>query len=162
MTAEVEIPAGGAEGPIAALGGDTAGWSLYLKDGRPVYCYNLAALEYTYLRGEQPLTSGRHTVRYEFEKQGQGQYGAGGIGRLFVDGQPVAEGEIPRTMAFAYSADETFDVGCDKGAPVTPEYPALAAFTGRVIRVDFDLKPDLHHEPEKHAEAMVTHAMIRQ
>jgi arylsulfatase A-like enzyme len=162
MTAEIELPEGGAEGPIAAMGGDTNGWSLYLKDSKPVYCYNLAAVEFTYLRGEQPLAPGRHTLRYEFEKTGQGQYGAGGIGRLFVDGEPVAEAEITRTVAIAYSADETFDIGCDKGAPVTDEYRSLAAFTGRIIRVDIDLKPDLHHEPEQHAEALVAQAMVRQ
>lgn len=55
-------------------------------------------------------------------------YGAGGVGRVFVDGAKVAEGHVPRTMAFMYSLDETFDIECDKGSPVTDEYPPLAAF----------------------------------
>ncbi len=85
---------------------------------------------YTYIRGDKPLAPGPHVVRYEFEKRGKEPFGAGGIGRIFVDGQKVAEGEIPRTAAFGYSLDETFDVGCDKGAPVTDEYPPLAVVHG--------------------------------
>ncbi len=42
--------------------------------------------------------------------------------------------------------DETFDVGWDKGMPVSEDYGPNARFTGRVVRVDFDLKPDFHPE----------------
>ena len=160
MTAEVEIPEGGAAGPICVMGGDTNGWSLYMKDGKIVYCYNLISRDFTYLRSEKVLP-GRHKILYEFEKTGQ-QLGAGGVGRIYLDGKKVAEGKIPRTAAFGYSADETFDIGCDKGSPVTPEYKAKAEFTGKIIRVDFDLKPDLHHDPERHAETNARVAMMRQ
>ncbi len=162
MTAEVEIPEGGAAGPICAQGGDTNGWSLYVKDDKVVYCYNLIGLDFTYIRSEKPLTPGRHSIRYEFEKTGQAQYGAGGTGRLYVDGEQVGEGEIPKTTAFIYSLDETFDVGCDKGSPVTEEYQVRAAFSGKVIKVDFDLKPDLHHDAEKHAEVHSRAVMMKQ
>ena len=40
ITAELEIPDGGAEGVILAHGGHTGGWSLYVKDGRPKFAYN--------------------------------------------------------------------------------------------------------------------------
>jgi arylsulfatase len=170
MDAEIEIPGGGAEGPIVAMGGDTAGWSLYLRGGVPTFCYNFAAVELTYIRAAQRLGPGRYTIRYEFElrpdqRPGRGKpviYGAGGIARLFVDGQPVATGQIPRTMAFGYSIDETFDIGCDKGSPVTDEYEPLAAFTGKIIQVAMDLNPEFAFEPERHAAAQVTQAMVRQ
>jgi hypothetical protein len=68
----VEIPAGGAEGPIVVMGGDTNGWSLYLNEGVPTFCYNLASVELTYIRAQKPLTAGRHVVRYEFEEAGRG------------------------------------------------------------------------------------------
>jgi len=41
ITAEIDVPNGGAEGVIIAQGGSIGGWSLYLKDGKPRYCYNL-------------------------------------------------------------------------------------------------------------------------
>jgi hypothetical protein len=158
----VEIPAAGAEGPIVVMGGDTNGWSLYLKRGVPTFCYNLASVEVTYIRAQKALTAGRHVVRYEFEKRGKEPFGAGGVGRLFVDGQKVAEGEIPTTTAFGYSLDETFDVGCDKGAPVTNEYRALASFTGKIVRIDVDLAPDIAGDDVRHAKEQFAQAMLRQ
>lgn len=159
MTAHLEIPVGGATGPVCVIGGHTNGWSLYLNAGTPTFCYNLAGAQVTYIRGSEPLTAGAHEIRFEFEKTGSEQFGAGGDGRLFVDGDQAAEDAIPRTAAFGYSLDETFDVGCDKGSPVTHEYPALSSFTGRIIKVEFDLKPDF----EAHGtEAALGLAMVRQ
>ena len=162
MTAHVEIPDKGAEGPICVMGGDTNGWSLYLKDGKPTFCYNLSATQITYIRSPKALTSGAHDIRYEFEKTGKEPAGAGGVGRLFVDGTKVAEGKIPRTAAYGYSLDETFDVGCDKGGPVTEEYKPKAEFTGKIVKIDFDLKPDLTHDKAAHTEAQLAAAMIKQ
>jgi arylsulfatase A-like enzyme len=161
IDAEVVIPASGAEGPILVMGGDSNGWSLYLKGGKPTFCYNLAAVQFTYLRADKPLPTGRHVIRFELEKRGPEKFGAGGVGRLFVDGQKVAEAEIPRTIAFGYSLDETWDVGCDKGAPVTSEYPVLASFTGKIIKIDVDLKPDLQIDAQQHSAAQIKAALLR-
>lgn len=165
MEAEVELPDGGADGPIAAMGGTSSGWALYLKDSVPTFCYNFSGTEYTYLRNGEKVSPGRHVVRYEFEKTGSEPIGAGGKARLFLDGQPMVEGEIKRTCPALYTLDETFDVGWDKGTPVSEEYGPNAKFTGRVIKVDFDLHPDLHPEAaggDKQAEAHFAHAMLRQ
>jgi arylsulfatase len=160
--AHIEVPKDGATGPIPVMGGDGNGWSLYLDESKPTFCYNLAAIQYTYIRGGQPLAPGPHVVRYEFEKRGKEPFGAGGVGRILVDGQKVAEHEIPRTAAFGYSLDETFDVGCDKGAPVTSEYAPLAAFTGKIIKVDIDLKPDLAVDVARHDSEKMRAALLRQ
>ena len=147
------------------MGGTTSGWSLYLKDSIPVFCYNFSGVEYTYIRGNDKLSTGTRVIRFEFQKTGKEPMGAGGTGRIFVDDKPVAEGHIARTCPVVYSADETFDVGWDKGTPVSEEYEPIARFTGRVIRVDFDLKPDFHpdaKDPEKRAEPAFAHAMLRQ
>jgi arylsulfatase A-like enzyme len=165
MTAEIEVPEGGANGPIAALGGDSAGWSLYLKDSVPCFAYNYPGPIYTYIRASEPLAPGRHQVRYEFEKTGKEVFGAGGTGRVYADGDLVAEGEIERTVGIGYSMDETFDVGWDKGSPVCEDYGPIAKFSGRVIKVDFDLKPDFHpdlHGHEDQHASRFAHAMIRQ
>jgi arylsulfatase len=171
LTAQIEIPKDGASGPIAVIGGDTAGWSLYLtKEGIPTFCYNFAAVDMTYVRGKQRLTPGAHSITVEFElrpeqKTDTGQpvsYGAGGIARLVVDKKKVAEAEIPRTMAFVYSLDETFDIGCDKGAPVSHEYAPLAAFTGSILQVAIDLDPQFAFNQEQHTSAQITQAMVRQ
>ena len=165
LSAEIEIPEGGADGPIAACGGDSAGWTVYLTGSVPMFCYNFPGPEYTYIRGSDPLPPGRHQVRYEFEKTGPEPFGPGGTGRLFVDDSKVAEGQIPRTCPVGYTLDETFDIGWDKGTPVSEEYGPIAKFTGAIVRVDFDLHPDFHPDhadPDTHQQANFTHAMLRQ
>src|SRR5262249_50799095 len=52
LEASLVIPEGGANGPVVVMGGDTNGWSLYLKEGKPTFCYNLAAIELTYIRAK--------------------------------------------------------------------------------------------------------------
>ncbi len=74
----------------------------------------------------------------------------------------MAEGDIATTTAFGYSLDETFDVGCDKGAPVTNEYRALASFTGKIVRIDVDLAPDIAEDEARHAKERFTQALLRQ
>ena len=52
VTAQIEVPEDGAEGVIVAQGGAFGGWSLYLKDGRPAYCYNLFGLQRFKIAGD--------------------------------------------------------------------------------------------------------------
>jgi len=60
--------------------------------------------------------------------------------RLLVDGQPAAEGKIPKTMPFVYSADEGVDVGTDNESPVTEEYKeGDNHFTGVIEKVTVEL-----------------------
>jgi hypothetical protein len=104
-------------------------------------------------------------LRYEFEKTGKEPLSAGGQGRLFVDGTKVAEAELKKTCGVGYSMDETFDIGWDKGTPVSEEYGPIAKFTGAVIKVTFDSKPDFHpdlNDPKKQSEVHFAHAMLRQ
>jgi hypothetical protein len=65
--------------------------------------------------------------------------GKGGVGKLFVNGQLAAEGRIERTVPLLFSADETFDIGTDTGSPVGL-YPTNFVFTGKIKKVEFDLK----------------------
>ena len=67
VTAELTVPDGGAEGVIVAQGGAFAGWSLYVKDGRPKYCYNLFGLQRFHVESDTAIPPGTHQVRMEFD-----------------------------------------------------------------------------------------------
>ena len=103
ITAEIDVPNDSTQGVIISQAGRFGGWSLFLKDGRPQYVYNFGGLEHTPVASAAALTPGRHTLLYEYVPDSP-QPGAGGVGRLSVDGQQVAEAKIRRTMPFAYSA----------------------------------------------------------
>ncbi len=65
ITAEVEVPAGGANGTILAQGGRFGGWALYVKDGVPAYDYNFLGLQRDLGGGHQaaPSRQGDDPVR---------------------------------------------------------------------------------------------------
>ncbi|MEI7898672.1 MAG: arylsulfatase [bacterium] len=139
MTAEVVVPEPGAEGVIFATGGITGGWSLYAKDGKPKYCYNFLGLKQTIVEGTQKIPKGKHQVRMEFAYNGPG-LGKGGTISLFIDGKSVGQGKVEMTQPFAYSADETADVGMEAGSPVSSDYGAHDnAFNGEVNWVEIDV-----------------------
>jgi arylsulfatase A-like enzyme len=142
VTAEVIVPESGAEGVIIAQGGAFAGWSLYTRGGKPVYCYNLLGLQRFKIEGSKALPSGTHQVRMEFGYDGGG-LGKGGTVTLFIDGDMVGEGRVEGTVPMIFSADETADVGSDTASPVSDDYMGLSSvFTGTVNWVQIDLGED--------------------
>ncbi|HXC66044.1 MAG TPA: hypothetical protein VN638_01420, partial [Nitrospiraceae bacterium] len=139
ITADVEIPQGGANGVILAQAGRFGGWSLYMKDGKPTYTYNFLGLQRFNVASSQPLPVGKATIRFEFASEGG--MGKGGIGTILVNGQKVAEGRIEHTQCCFFSADEGTDVGMDEGTPVTEDYKeGDNKFTGRINSITIDLK----------------------
>src|SRR6185503_8070234 len=139
ITAEIEVPASGATGVIVAQGGNMGGWSLYAHDGTLKYCYNHVGIVRYHVSATSPLPAGKHQARIEFVYDGGG-IGKGGAVTLFVDGNAVGVGRVERTHRFLFSMDETLDVGCDAGEPVSEDYgPKDNAFNGRVAWVQIDL-----------------------
>ena len=99
---------------LVAQGGAFAGWSLYLHDGKPKYCHNLAGLMRFYVEAPKSVPAGTHQVRMEFAYDGGG-LAKGGTTILFIDGEKVGEGRVDATVPMIYSGDETCDVGRDTG-----------------------------------------------
>jgi arylsulfatase A-like enzyme len=144
VTAQLVVPREGARGVIVSQGGTFGGWSLYAKDGRPAYCYNLFGLRRFKIDGDGngALTPGEHQVRMEFDYDGGG-LAKGGTVSLYVDGGKVGEGRVDATEPMAFSADETLDVGADTATPVSDDYgPRDSEFTGTVQWVQIDLGED--------------------
>jgi hypothetical protein len=135
ITAEIEVPKGGGEGVINTLGGRFGGYGLYLLKGKPVFTYNLLALERFRWEGTDALTPGKHTVVFDFTYEGPG-FGKGGKGVLSVDGATVADQSIPHTIPFVASIDESFDVGVDTRTPVDDaDYQVPFRFTGTLDKL---------------------------
>jgi arylsulfatase len=132
ITAEIVVPQAGADGVIIAQGGNIGGWSLYAKDGKLKYCYNLGGVKYFYVETAKPLPAGEHQVRVEFAYAGGG-LGKGGDVTLYVDGKKVGEGKVPMTLPMIFSCDDGCDVGEDTGSPVSEDYGPLGnTFNGTV------------------------------
>ena len=141
ITADVEIPQGGAEGMLATLGGRFGGYGFYLLKGKPVFLYNFLDLERFRWDGQQALAPGKHTLVFDFKYDGPG-FGKGGTGVLRVDDKDVATRKVPHTIPFIMAIDETFDVGVDTRTPVDDkDYQVPFRFTGKLDKLTFKLGP---------------------
>jgi len=139
LTAEVVVTGARAEGVIFAWGGLTGGFSLYAKDGKLKYCYNFLGIKYFFVESTKAIPAGKHQVRMEFAYDGGG-LAKGGTVSLYTDGQKFGEGRVEMTEPFAFSADETADVGVEEGSPVSPDYgPRGNAFNGQINWVELDV-----------------------
>jgi arylsulfatase A-like enzyme len=144
VTAEVAVPKSGAKGVIIAQGGAFNGWTLYAKDGKLKYCYNLLGIKLFYAESNQTIPTGQHQVRMEFKYDGGG-LAKGGTASLYLDGTKVGEGRVEITVPMLFSADETCDVGKGTGSAVSPDYdPKHNEFNGEVNWVQIDLEKDSH------------------
>ncbi len=141
ITAEIEVPQGGANGLLVTHGGRFAGYGLYLKDGKPTFTYNLLDIERPKWQSPNALPPGKHTIVFDWKMDPQGlPVARGGTGTLLVDGVPVAQKSLPKTLPFTWAWDETFDIGSDTGTPVDDtDYQVPFAFTGKLGKIVFDL-----------------------
>jgi arylsulfatase len=143
ITAEIDIPEGGANGVLLTQGGRFGGWCLYMKDSKPVYTYNFLGLSRNTVMAKAPISPGKATVVLDFKYDGGGP-GKGGIATLSVNGKQVAEGRIDRTQPNMYSADETADVGLDNQTPVAEDIGIgrdETRFTGTIKKIVLEVKP---------------------
>jgi arylsulfatase A-like enzyme len=164
VTAEVVVPeqsANGnrsASGTIIAQGGAIGGWSLYTKDGKVKFTYNLLGVNIFTIAADEVVPPGKHQVRAEFAYDGGG-LGKGGDVSLYYDGNKVGEGRVEATQAFIFSADEGLDIGYETGTAVAPECDTQSSeFTGEINWVELKVGEDDHGhlvDPEEYVKVLM-------
>jgi arylsulfatase A-like enzyme len=161
ITADAEIPVGGAEGVLLCQGSIGGGWSLYVKNGKLCYAHNYVGRATYQVSAPDALPAGRHQLRFEFEPTGnpdipQGK-GSPGRAQLYVDGQLIAQNEFPVTTPIAFNPGG-LTCGANPGSPITADYQAPFRFTGTLHTVTIDLSGDLITD----SDSEMRMAMIRQ
>jgi arylsulfatase A-like enzyme len=142
VTAEINVPQGGAEGMLVTDGGRFGGYGFYLLKGQPVFTWNLLQLERVKWQGKEALTPGKHTLVFDWKYDGPG-FGKGGTGALTVDGKVVDSHPMPRSVPVILPWVETFNVGLDTGTPVDDQdYQVPFRFTGKIDKVAVKLGPE--------------------
>ncbi len=133
------IPKGGAEGVVTCAGGYSAGWCLYVRDGKPVFRYTCFDIANVTVEGTVALPEGEVTIGSEFTPDGSKE--GGGTLRHTVNGKPAGEGKLTRTL-FRHGL-EPFQVGRDSITPIDPSYADQGhfPFTGTIETVKFALTP---------------------
>jgi len=165
FTAEITVPAGGAEGIIVTSGGRFAGYGFYLLDGKPVFLWNLLDLERLKWEGQEALPPGKHTIEFDFVYDGMGTgtlaynnmsgLAKPGTGTLKVDGKVVDTKKMEKTIPMILQWDESFDIGSDtltgvNDADYTPPFTLTAKLDKLTLKVD---RPQLSAADIKKLEA---------
>jgi arylsulfatase len=156
ITAHVDMPERGGDGVLVAEGGIVGGFTLYVKDRKPVYEYNWFTQARYKIAGPAALPAGPCTIVVDFAYDGGG-VGKGGTVTLTVNGKEAAKGRVEKTEPVRFSADETFDVGCDTGSPVSADYRSPFPFTGTIKKVELTLGEEKLTQ-EEHATLKKMHA----
>ena len=170
ITADIDVPQGGAEGMMLTSGGRFAGYGFYLLKGKPVFLWNLVDLERLKWEGPDALTPGRHTVEFDFKYDGLGAgtlafnnfsgVGRPGIGTLKVDGKVVDTKPMPKTLPMILQWDESFDVGSDTLTGVNDaDYKPPFTFTGKLNKLTIKIdRPQLSPADIKKFQAAMSTA----
>jgi arylsulfatase A-like enzyme len=165
ITADIEVPKGGAEGMLLTSGGRFAGYGFYLLKGKPVFLWNLVDLERIKWEGAEALAPGKHTIAFDFKYEGLGVgtlafnsmsgLARPGTGTLSVDGKVVATKKMAKTLPIILQWDESFDIGSDTLTGVNDaDYRPPFAFTGKLEKVTIKVdRPQLSAADIKKLEA---------
>ena len=121
LIAEIDTPQDGADGMLVTAGGRTAGYALFVKNGRLIYVYNYIGIERTVLISTEKVPTGPSTLSMKFTKTGNFQ----GDAEIFIDGKSVGTTHIAKTVPATFSIEETFDVGEDTGSPAIEDVYAV-------------------------------------
>ncbi len=158
ITADVEIPRGGAEGVLLCQGTGVGGYAFYVKDGKLKYAHNYVSRAIYQVESVEPVPEGRHQLRFEFEPTGKPDIphgkGAPGRGLLYIDSKLVGATELPVTTPVIFNPGG-LTCGANPGLPVTPEYPSPFKFTGKIYGVTVDVSGDLIRDTEAELSAVM-------
>ncbi|MFT4113752.1 arylsulfatase [Silvibacterium sp.] len=148
ITADVDIPASGAQGVIFAQGSRYGGVTLYVKDNRVVYEINAHGNRSGEIVASDPLTPGKAhivvdvTPHEPLKKEAtvtRAFYApppTAGTGQLSINGKAAGQADFANVVA---ASNETLDIGSDLGSPVSQDYQSPNRFTGTIDTVSVEI-----------------------
>ena len=122
IEADVDIPAGGAEGVLVAQGGDAGGYAFFIKDGRAAASSTTTSGSTASSCAPQDGARRRAATRCATSSSRRASptsrngKGVPGRGQLYIDGKLVANTEYPHTTPLFFEL-EGLSCGFDFGAP---------------------------------------------
>jgi len=162
IAAEVEIPQGGAEGVLVCCGGIGGGFSVFMKDGKLYWEHNYYNETRYRVSSTVPIPPGRQLLSAEVKVDKQGKFETGGTVTLRLGKKAIGEGRFEKQIGGFFTANESFDVGCDTVSPVSDLYETPFAFTGEIIRLVVDVSEATFEQLAEQHEIRARIAMATQ
>ena len=166
ITAEVEIPKGGAQGVLVCHGANTGGYTLFVKDNKLQYVHNYVGAREFPVESKATVPEGKVILRYEFEPTGKPDIAKGrgtpGRAQLYINGKLVGQTELPYTIPLVMALGGGLTVGRNPGSSVSQLYGPPFAFTGTIFKVTVDVSGQMLQDTEEERLANAKRALSRQ
>lgn len=120
-------------GVLCEQGDWTNGWGWFVggEGGAGVLTWVLNWVGERQFRVAAEIPDGATRLGFDFTRTDEA--GAGGVGRLFADGEAIGEAEIPTGMPFRFNPNGAFlCIGHGRGFPVCDDYANPFDWTGRL------------------------------
>jgi hypothetical protein len=162
ITAELEVPEGGAEGVTVSAFDHLGGYSLFVADGKLKHTYSFMGVETYHQESTEQLPTGAVEVKFDFEADAP-VMAPGGTATLSVNEKVVGSGWMNHTVPILFNAYSGMDIGRDNGEVVDPSYEAKApfTFTGTIKKVTFDVRQPGQHDRQVLHEAETAQLQAR-
>jgi arylsulfatase A-like enzyme len=161
ITASLEIPQGGAEGVIVAMGSDSGGYVLFIQDKKLHYAYNYVGSQEFIVSSGASIPEGAVEARFEFQPTGapdvKNGKGAPGNVDLYFNRKLTGNGKLPVTIPLMIGLSGGLTVGRAPGSPITSRFRGPFEFTGTIHSVTVDVTGDLIADKEAQMRAVMAH-----
>ena len=126
-----------AEGVLFAIGGISAGFTVYMDKGFLKAEYNAMTLNRFKIASKSAIPTGKVKIEVETKYDTKERLAPAAV-TLKVNGKQVGQGRIERSVPSIFTASETFDVGVDLGSPVALDYfdRAPFRFNGKIEKIN--------------------------
>ena len=133
IDAEIEKDA---EGVFFAVGGISAGFTVYMDKGFLKAEYNAMTMNRYKIASKSAIPTGKVKIEVATKYDTKERLAPATV-TLKVNGKQVGQGRIERSVPSIFTASETFDVGVDLGSPVALDYfdKAPFRFTGKIEKI---------------------------
>lgn len=159
IAAEVEIGEKD-EGVLVCCGGESGGYTLYLKDGKLHWEHNWFNTSRYRVSSKDRIPPGRHVLSVEIVVDQENKPGVGGKAVLHMGDKVIAEGRFEKQVPYRFTVNEGFDVGSDTITPVSDQYESPFTFTGKIKRVVIDISEASFVELSEEAKAARAKVMM--
>ena len=167
ISADLVVPAGGAEGVIVAEADHLGGFSLWVQDGKLTHTYSMMGVFIYRQQADEPLPAGEVTVRMEFAADAP-KPATGGEVTLYINDRPVGKGRMDHTVPIRFSAYAGMDIGRDNGGVVDLSYEDKKPFAvhrhrqeGRLRRQAASVGPGRGRAARGRPHGHAAHALSR-
>ena len=157
ITADVEIPKGGAEGVIVCHGSNVGGYTLFVKDRKLHYVHNYVGAEEFHVESNAAVPDGKVRLRYRVraDRQARSGEGQGFAGKGPALHQRQARGRVVTAVhrAACLGLGSGVAVGRNPGSTISALYQPPFEFTGTIHSVTVDVSGKLLLDPKEQEAA---------